>query len=102
MSSDCQLARLMCRRAIIFGLLLSAMLQPFARADVIVLANRTGRELSVRFMPVAGQAQPLVLPIDETVPLFLDGKANISFSARVGPGQYLLDSNCAYYFGRGA
>ena len=71
-----------------------------ARADVIVLANRTGRELPIRFTPVSGQAQQLTLAIGENRPLYLDGKANIVFSSPGGSKNYLLDANSAYFFGR--
>ncbi len=73
-----------------------------ARADVIVLANRTGGPLPVRFSPVAGQAQQLMLPVGEVMPLFLDGKAHVEFASPGNPKRYLLDANCAYYFGRAA
>ncbi len=71
-----------------------------ARADVVVLANRTGRALPLRFTPVSGQAQLLTLPVGENMPLYLDGKANVSFSSPGGTKNYLLDANCAYFFGR--
>src|SRR4051812_26605180 len=70
------------------------------RADVIVLANRTPAQVPVRFVPVSGQAQQLMVPAGEAMPLFLDGKADVYFSSREGPKHYTLDANCAYYFGR--
>ena len=70
-----------------------------AGADVIVLSNRTGRELPVRFMPVNGLNQSLTLKAGENLPLYLDGKANLSFSSPGGSRIQLLDANCAYFFG---
>src|SRR4051812_45998257 len=71
-------------------------------ADVIVIANRTIAPVPVRFVPVSGEAQQLTIPAGETMPLFLDGKADVSFASKEGPKHYLLDANCAYYFGRSA
>ncbi len=34
------------------------------------------------------------------MPLYLDGKANVSFTSRGGQSSLLLDANCAYYFAR--
>jgi hypothetical protein len=68
---------------------------------VIVLANRTGRELPLRFSPVTGQVRQLALPIGDTLPLYLDGKANVTFTSAGETKNFLLDANCAYYFGRG-
>jgi hypothetical protein len=70
------------------------------RADVIVLANRSGGLVPLRFIPASGAAQQLTLPADETLPLFLDGKADVSFSVKGFTKQYTLDANCAYFFGR--
>jgi hypothetical protein len=81
--------------------LLAAFAVPaLAVADVIVLANRTDRELPLRFTPVKGQAQAITLKIGESLPMFLDGKANISYSSPGGNKNYLLDANCVYFFGR--
>lgn len=70
------------------------------RADVIVLANRTGRELPLRFTPVSGQSQSVTLKIDESLPMYLDGKAHVAYSSPGGNKNYLLDANCVYFFGR--
>src|SRR5262245_2482976 len=72
-----------------------------AMADVIVLANRSGVPVQVNFAPLTGQAQQLTLPVGEVLPMFVDGQANASFAAPGGAKRYLLDANCAYYFGRG-
>jgi hypothetical protein len=55
--------------------------------------------MQVRFTPVAGTAQQLTLAVGEVLPMFLDGKARVEFSSPA-PKRYLLDANCAYYFGR--
>ncbi len=88
-------------RAVFLILLFFPAFCGIASADVIVLANRTGRELPVRFTPVAGQVRQLTLPIGDTLPLYLDGKANVSFSSAGETKHFLLDANCAYFFGRG-
>jgi hypothetical protein len=93
-----------CRRttnAAFAVVLLAALFCKSASADVIVLANRTGGTLPVRFAPITGQAQQLVLPAGEVVPMFLDGRAHLTFAATGDSKSYLLDANCAYYFGRG-
>jgi hypothetical protein len=70
-------------------------------ADVIVLANRTGRELQLRFTPARGRPQQLTLPANDVLPQFLDGKADVTFSTSTGVKHYELDPNCAYFLGRG-
>lgn len=77
-----------------------AAVAPHALADVIVLSNRTGVEVPLRFTPVRGQAQQVTLAKDENLPLYLDGKANVSFSSPAGPQNFSLDANCAYFIGR--
>jgi hypothetical protein len=72
-----------------------------ANADVIVLANRTPAAVGFRFVPKSGAAQQLTLPTGDTLPLFLDGKADVIFATLGGQKNYTLDANCAYYFGRG-
>ncbi|MCC7475187.1 MAG: hypothetical protein IT425_07310 [Pirellulales bacterium] len=73
-----------------------------SRGDVIVLANRTGHEVPLKFTPLTGQVQHVRLAIGENLPLYLDGKAEIAFSSAGRARQYVLDANCAYYFGRGS
>ena len=95
-----------CNRSRVMGLCASTVLSTgvccgVAVADVIVLANRTGSQLAVQFTPVAGQPQQLRLPPGEVMPMFLDGRAQVSFASPGSPRRYLLDPNCAYYFGRG-
>jgi hypothetical protein len=70
-------------------------------ADVIVVANRAGVPVQMQFAPLTGQVQHLTLPVGEVLPMFVDGQANASFAAPGGAKRYLLDANCAYYFGRG-
>lgn len=66
-------------------------------ADVIVLANRTGRPMPIRFSPATGAVQSLTLAVNENVPLYLDGKASVSFPSRGTPSNYSLDANSAYF-----
>jgi hypothetical protein len=73
----------------------------FSRADVIVLANRAATPVGFRFVPKTGEAQQLNLASGDTLPLFLDGKADVIFAATGGQKRYTLDANCAYYFYRG-
>src|SRR5438128_8774383 len=82
------------------GIGIVAILCVVARADVIVLANRTKAPIPFRFVPKSGAAQQLTLPAGDTLPLFLDGKADITFSPNGGQKHYSLDANCAYYFGQ--
>lgn len=83
-------------------MLLLLAITNFAHADVIVLANRAGTQVPLRFVPIAGEAQQLILPPDETVPLYLDGKADIIFASKGSTRHFKLDANCAYFFGRGS
>jgi hypothetical protein len=69
-------------------------------ADVIVLANRTDRTVPLRFVPLSGAPQQLTLPAGDVTPLFLNGKGRVEFASLGGAKRYLLDANCAYYFGR--
>src|SRR5436190_190200 len=85
-------------RIILF--LLYALAVSSAHADVIVLANRTPAPVGFRFVPKSGAAQQLTLATGVTLPLFLDGKADVIFSSLGGQKDYKLDANCAYYFGR--
>src|SRR5689334_14439942 len=70
-------------------------------ADVIVLSNRAGIQVPLRFAPTTGQQQQFILAPDDTMPMFVDGRANLFFASRGTPKQYALDANCVYYFGRG-
>jgi hypothetical protein len=72
-----------------------------ASADVIVLANRTARDIALRFAPVSGYAQSVTLGAGENMPFYLDGKADVSFTSTGGSQSLRLDANCAYYFSRG-
>src|SRR5262245_49284933 len=82
--------------------LASASVASLAPADVIVLSNRSGIEVPLRFTPVRGQAQQITLGKDDNLPLYVDGKANISFSTLAGSQNFGLDANCAYFIGRTA
>ncbi len=75
---------------------------PCVVADVFVLANRTDRPIQVRVGPESGVNQQLTLPGGDVVPVFVDGKARVDFAVSGVSRQYVLDNNCAYYFGRDA
>lgn len=90
------------RHACITAFLVAIAAVRGAQADVIVLANRIDRPVPIRFAPITGAPQQLTLPVGEVVPIFVDGKARIEFSSPGAARRYVLDANCAYYFGRGA
>jgi hypothetical protein len=83
---------------LVLASVIAARLAVPAVADVIVLANRTGRELPIRFTPLKGRAQQTSLRIGENRPMYCDGRANIDFSSPGGPKKYLCDANAAYFF----
>ena len=58
----------------------------FADADVIVLSNRTGRELPVRFMPVNGLNQSLTLKAGENLPLYSMARPTSRFRRQADRG----------------
>ena len=73
-----------------------------AIADVIVLANRTGNQLTLRFQTATGAVQQLTLPAGEVRPMFVDGRPQIEFNVAGQVKQYQLDVHSAYFFGRDA
>jgi hypothetical protein len=81
-------------------LLVWAQISAAARADVIVLANRTPSVLSAVVTPSVGAAQRVLMSAGESVPVFVDGRAHVDFASRGRPKRYQLDANCAYFFGR--
>jgi hypothetical protein len=78
------------------------LLGHLAQADVIVLANRIDRPMPVSFAPLNGTARQITLPAGDVTPIFVDGKARVEFTAPGAARRYVLDANCAYYFGRAA
>src|SRR5436190_22927581 len=96
----CHCLRTANRGAQIMFFLLGVSTSASVSADVIVLANRTKAPIPFRFVPKSGAAQQLTLPAGDTMPLFLDGKADITFSPNGGQKHYSLDANCAYFFGQ--
>lgn len=90
------------RRALVAAALLTFSAPLSSIADVIVLANRTGAPIPVRFGPSTGVNQTHTLPAGDVVPLFIDGKALVEFAATGVEKRYTLDTNCAYFFGRAA
>jgi len=89
------------RRFIVF-LAAALLIVESAAADVIVLANRTPNAVPVEVKPAAASAQRLMLASGDSVPVFVDGRAYVSFASREGMRRYLLDANSAYYFGQTA
>jgi hypothetical protein len=81
-------------------LLAAVSLTDVVHGDVIVLANRTTSQLTVRFMPVAGQAEQVTMAPGDVTPMFVDGAARVAFGPAAGQRPLLLDPDCAYYFGR--
>ena len=73
---------------------------PQASADVIVLANRTRASVACRVEPLTGAPANLNLAPRDVVPVFVDGRANLTFASGRERKQYLLDANSAYYFGQ--
>jgi hypothetical protein len=74
--------------------------QGVSSGAVIVLANRSGSALTLRFQPTPGRAQQVSLPANEVRPMFVNGGARIEFTVSGQVKQYQLDPNCAYFFGR--
>ncbi|MGD9637117.1 MAG: matrixin family metalloprotease, partial [Pirellulales bacterium] len=70
-----------------------------AAADVVVLANRTNNAVPVE-VKAAGAAQRLSIAAGDSVPVFVDGRASVTFSARGELKNYNVDANTAYYFGQ--
>lgn len=69
------------------------------RGDVIVLANRTSTPIQAEIQPVRAAASAVTLGSHEVVPVFVDGRAHVSFGSRSRKKRYLLSANSAYYFG---
>jgi matrixin len=73
-----------------------------ARADVIVLTNRTSILITGQISPLAAVPFPVKLAPADVLPVFVDGRAYINFTSRGEAKRYLLDANSAYYFGESA
>jgi hypothetical protein len=73
---------------------------PDARADVIVLANRSSVLIVGQIEPLSGTATTVKLSPEDVLPIFVDGRAYINFTVRGEAKRYLLDANSAYYFGQ--
>jgi len=57
----------------------------------------------IQVKPVAAVAQVMTLNPRDVVPLFVDGRAQVTFAPRRGETkQYVLAANSAYYFGQAA
>ena len=66
-----------------------------ARADVIVLANRTPSQMTVVVTPPIGGPQQVVLPAGDSTPVFVNGRAHVEFASRGQAKRYLLDVEIA-------
>jgi hypothetical protein len=86
---------------IVVAVVLPLLVALSVQADVIVLANRTGQKMSVVVTPATGRGQKVTLPAGDSVPVFLDGHAQIDFTSRGRLKRYKLDADSAYYFGQG-
>ncbi len=84
------------------ALWLCAAVERAAGTDVVVLANRTGNQIDVRFQPAAGAAEELTIAAGDVRPLFVDGGGQVEFNVPRATKRYLLDPNSAYFFGRDA
>lgn len=67
---------------------------------MIVLANRTSQAVPVEVTPAVGVGQRIAIAPGDCVPVFVDGRASVSFASRGGRKRYRLDANTAYYFGQ--
>ena len=73
-----------------------------ARADVVVLANRTGVPVQAQVSTKSAPAQAMTIAADDSMPIFADGSPSVAFASAGQRKQYALTPNCAYYFGRTA
>jgi hypothetical protein len=75
-------------------LLLLCGVCPFGRAGVVVLANRTARDLT---FTAAGTSQQTVASFDQAV-LYTDGSMTVSFSTGKQRKTYRVEPDSAYFF----
>lgn len=85
---------------LVFLFLFLAGVASSLRADVIVLANRTPFPIPVEVKPTNERAQQRTIPMGDSAPFFVDGRATVSFRAASGIKRYDVDANTAYYFGQ--
>jgi hypothetical protein len=67
---------------------------------VIVFANRTPGSVQAQVKPVTDAVQVLSLAPGDVAPVFVDGRAHVTFVSRGETKRYLLNANSAYYFGQ--
>jgi hypothetical protein len=65
-----------------------------ARAGVVVLANRTSRDIT---FTTAGSAQQTVAPFEQAV-LYVDGRVSVSYASGKAQRTYRLEPDTAYFF----
>lgn len=90
------------RRAFLLALVVStfAVAGRAARADVVVLANRTSSAIPVEVKGASGSPQRLTIEPGDSLPAFVDGRASVAFVVRGELKRYNVDANTAYYFGQ--
>ncbi len=65
---------------------------------VVILSNRTDREIRFSVLPPEGKAQEYSLASGDLLPLRVLGPIEIAFGATASRRQYRLDPDSAYYF----
>lgn len=70
-----------------------------ARAELVVLSNRTTQAMTVTAMATDEPAREVVLGVGDSRPIFYDGQLRIRYMQGEQPQEYLVDSYSAYYFG---
>ena len=71
-----------------------------AGGDVVVLANRTGREVPYRVIDGVSAGRLARLPAWDTVPIPVNGPSEMEIHSPRERKRYHLDANAAYYIGR--
>jgi hypothetical protein len=77
---------------------LTLLLAGAATADVVVLANRTGSQLTFQVQPQYGRLEQLSLAAGDVMPYFSDGRVGLQLTVRGQTASYLLGANSAYFF----
>jgi hypothetical protein len=84
--------------AALFTGLCTGTVPSLVHADVVILSNRTAREVRFTLLPPQGPLQDLVIPPSEVRPFPVVGSVGIRFVAGKLQRQYQLDPNGVYYF----
>ncbi len=70
-----------------------------ARADVVVLSNRTPEAINVTVKPKGKPARLLTLGTLDSRPIFFERELRIGYGQEAASQEQSLESYCAYYFG---